>query len=67
VRQVVDAFFDMIAGDVSVDPIAAVGVGDRHNFWPQKPSAAERKKGPNSVSPADRGDDFGHLDNRRGG
>lgn len=67
VRQVVNTFFDMLARDISVNPIVAIGVSNRHDFWPQKPYAAECKKGPNSIPPTDRGHDFGHLDNRRGG
>jgi hypothetical protein len=67
VRQIVNAFFDMIARDTRVNPVVAVGVSDSHNFWPQIPCAAKRKKGPNIITPPDRGDDFGDADNRRGG
>ncbi|MBB5460824.1 hypothetical protein HDG33_004491 [Paraburkholderia sp. Cpub6] len=67
VRQIVNAFFDMIARDIRVDPGVSVGVRDRHNFWPEIPCATKRKKGPNNIAPTDRGDDFGHLHNRRGG
>jgi hypothetical protein len=63
VRQIVNAFFDMRARDIRVNPVVSVGVRDRHNFWPQIPCAAKRKKGPNSISPTDRGDDFDHPDN----
>lgn len=65
VRQVVNAFFDVLARNVSVNPVVAIGVSDRHDFWPEKPRAAERKKGPNSIPPADRSHDIGHLDNGR--
>jgi hypothetical protein len=67
VRQIVNTLFDVLARDIGVNPVVAVGVSNRHDFWPQKPYATERKKGPNSVPPTDRGHDFGHLDNRRGG
>jgi hypothetical protein len=67
VRQIVNAFFDMIARDIRVNPVVSIGVSDSHNFWPQIPCAAKRKKGPNSISPTDRGENFGDLDNRRGG
>jgi hypothetical protein len=67
VRQIVNAFFNMIARDIRVNPVVAIGVSDSHNFRPQIPGAAKRKKGPNSISPTDRGDDFGDADNRRGG
>jgi hypothetical protein len=63
VRQIVNAFFDMRARDIRVNPVVSIGVSDRHNFWPQIPCAAKRKKGPNSISPTDRGDDFDHPDN----
>lgn len=66
VRQIVNAFFDMIARHIRVNPVVAVGVSDSHNFRPQIPCAAKRKKGPNRISPTDRGDDFGDADNRRG-
>lgn len=66
VRQIVNAFFDMIARDIRVDPGVSVGVRDSHNFWPEIPCATKRKKGPNNISPTDRGDDFDHLHNRRG-
>ena len=67
VRQVVNTFFDMIAWDIRVNPVVAIGVSDSHNFRPKIPCAAKRKKGPNSISPTDRGDNFGDADNRRGG
>lgn len=65
-RQIVDAFLDMIARDIGVNPVVAVGVSDSHNFWPQVPCAAKSKKGPNSISPTYRGHDFVYLDNRGG-
>ena len=47
VRQVVNTFLDMLARDIGVNPVMAIGVSNRNDFWPQKPYAAERKKGPN--------------------
>jgi hypothetical protein len=67
VRQVVNTFLDMLARDIGVNPVMAIGVSNRDDFGPQKPYAAERKKGPNSIPPMDRGHDFGHLDYRRRG
>ncbi|CAD6559972.1 hypothetical protein LMG28727_06998 [Paraburkholderia kirstenboschensis] len=67
VRQIVNAFFDVIAGNIRIDPGVSVGVRDGHDFWPEIPCATKRKKGPDNISPTDRGDDFDHLHNRRRG
>lgn len=65
--KVVNALFDVTIRNVRVDPVGAVGVSNRLDFWPQKSSAAERKKGPDYISRTDRVDRFGHLDNCGGG